>query len=71
MPPLRRRTACAGFFLCACLVFVAARAEDDVARGERLYQARCGACHSLDEHGAGPIGPAGTAPLRGFAIRLQ
>ncbi|HKQ14970.1 MAG TPA: c-type cytochrome [Steroidobacteraceae bacterium] len=23
-------------------------------RGERLYQERCDACHSLDEHGAGP-----------------
>ena len=31
-----------------------AHASDDVARGEQLYQERCGACHSLDENGAGP-----------------
>jgi cytochrome c len=45
-----------------------AHAEDQLARGEQLYQERCGACHSLDEHGAGPkhrglIGrKAGTQP---------
>ena len=26
----------------------------DAARGEALYTARCGACHSLGENGAGP-----------------
>jgi cytochrome c len=26
----------------------------DVARGEKLYVARCGACHSIEENGAGP-----------------
>jgi len=30
------------------------RAIGDKVRGEQLYVARCGACHSLDEHGAGP-----------------
>lgn len=66
--PERRRTLCAGLFLCGCLTFANAPAAEDVARGERLYQERCGACHSLDEHGAGPkhrglIGrQAGTQP---------
>ena len=27
---------------------------DDAQRGEQLYLARCGACHSLDSNGAGP-----------------
>lgn len=26
----------------------------DAARGEQLYTARCGACHSLTDNGAGP-----------------
>lgn len=26
----------------------------DAQRGEQLYLARCGACHSLDSNGAGP-----------------
>jgi cytochrome c len=30
------------------------RADDQLARGAKLYQERCGACHSLEEHGAGP-----------------
>jgi cytochrome c len=55
MPPLRRRAACAGLFLCSGLLLASvAYAEDQIARGERLYQERCGACHSLDGHGAGP-----------------
>ena len=33
---------------------MSASADDQLTRGERLYQERCGACHSLDEHGAGP-----------------
>jgi len=55
MPPLRRRAACAGLFLCSSWLFAAvAQAEDQLARGEQLYHERCGACHALDEHGAGP-----------------
>jgi cytochrome c len=55
MPPLCRRTACAGFFLCCFLTLAPfAHAAERVARGEQLYHERCGACHSLDEHGAGP-----------------
>ena len=52
--PERRRTAIAGVFFCGSLLLSVGHAGDDVARGERLYQERCGACHSLDEHGAGP-----------------
>jgi len=55
MPPLCRRTACARFFI-FCLLTKAPlpHAPQPVARGEQLYHERCGACHSLDEHGAGP-----------------
>ena len=52
--PERRRTAIAGAFFCASLSISFAHAGEDVARGEQLYQERCGACHSLDENGAGP-----------------
>lgn len=52
--PERRRTAIAGVFFCGSLLVSVAHAADDVARGQRLYQERCGACHSLDENGAGP-----------------
>lgn len=31
-----------------------AQAAGNVERGGALYTARCGACHSIDEHGAGP-----------------
>ena len=53
-----------------------AHAEDQLARGQRLYQERCGACHSLDEHGAGPkhrglIGrKAGTQPGFDYSAAL-
>jgi cytochrome c len=41
--------------LCGSLLLASVvHAEDQLARGERLYQERCGACHSLDENGAGP-----------------
>jgi cytochrome c len=40
--------ACAGAFAGA------AQAGGDVARGGQLYSARCGACHSIEENGAGP-----------------
>lgn len=36
------------------LPFAAANAAADAKRGEGLYAARCGACHSIDENGAGP-----------------
>lgn len=39
--------------VCAGLLGGAAFAQD-AQRGETLYSARCGACHALDEHGAGP-----------------
>ncbi|HEY0881708.1 MAG TPA: c-type cytochrome [Archangium sp.] len=38
----------------SALLLVLLAAAPDAARGEQLYTARCGACHSLDEHGAGP-----------------
>jgi cytochrome c len=38
--------------ICATLASSALAA--DAQRGEQLYVARCGACHSLDSNGAGP-----------------
>jgi cytochrome c len=40
--------------VCAGLIAGAALAQGDAQRGAALYAARCGACHSLDEHGPGP-----------------
>jgi cytochrome c len=49
--------------LAACAAFTpdaaraagnAAQVAGDAARGQELYTARCGACHSIDDHGAGP-----------------
>lgn len=40
-----------------CLVSaysVSVFAKEDPARGGQLYQSRCGACHSVDDNGAGP-----------------
>jgi cytochrome c len=55
MPPLCRRAACAGLFIWSSLLLAAvAHADDQLTRAEQLYHERCGACHSLDEHGAGP-----------------
>jgi cytochrome c len=55
MPPLCRRAACAGLFISSTLLLTAVgHADDQLTRGEQLYHERCGACHSLDEHGAGP-----------------
>jgi cytochrome c len=34
-----------------------ARAEGDVARGERLFNQQCKACHTLEQGGASPVGP--------------
>jgi cytochrome c len=44
--------ACAGLIAGAALA--QGNAQGDSKRGELLYSARCGACHSLDEHGPGP-----------------
>jgi cytochrome c len=44
--------AAVGALLAACAVN--AFADADPARGAQLYQSRCGACHSIDENGAGP-----------------
>lgn len=52
-------------------------AGGDAQRGEQLYVARCGACHSIDDNGAGPrhrglFGrKAGTQPGFGYSQALQ
>lgn len=49
----------------------------DAARGERLYTARCGACHSLDANRIGPshrgvVGRrSGQAPNFRYSVALQ
>lgn len=57
-------------FLPACwlalglAVLPAAHAQDkDVSRGESLFHARCGGCHSLSENRTGPA-------LRGVLVRV-
>ncbi|HEU5133688.1 MAG TPA: c-type cytochrome [Steroidobacteraceae bacterium] len=39
---------------CAGVIAGAAHAGGDATRGAELYSARCGACHSIEENGAGP-----------------
>ena len=36
------------------VVLLVLAAAPDLELGERLYAARCGACHALDDNGAGP-----------------
>ncbi len=48
----------AGPLLAAALALAgpaAALAAGDAERGAALYEARCGACHSLDAHRVGPL----------------
>lgn len=40
--------------LAFCWLSCSAHAAGNVERGGTLYVARCGACHSIDDHGAGP-----------------
>ena len=51
-----RFTAAGALTVCmSCFVFCgAATGAGDPNRGMQLYSARCGACHSMDDHGAGP-----------------
>lgn len=48
----------AGALAALAIAFVSpgsrAQAAGDAARGEQLYESRCGACHSLDGNRAGP-----------------
>lgn len=54
-----------------------AEAGGDMERGKSLYAARCGACHSIEENGAGPrhahlIGRrAGTQPGFDYSPALR
>lgn len=43
-----------GLMAAALLLPLAVSAAPDVKRGEQLYTARCGACHSIADNGAGP-----------------
>ncbi len=44
----------ASMLLASALLSVSAGAAADAKRGEALYAARCGACHSVADNGAGP-----------------
>ena len=54
-----------------------AQAEDDPAQGQRLFESRCIACHSIDSHRVGPaLGGvfgrrAGTAPGYDYSTAVQ
>jgi len=54
-----------------------AHASGDAARGGELYSARCGACHSIEENGAGPrhLGlfgrRAGSQPVYDYSPALR
>lgn len=79
-PPVRR----AGGFFCTGLLaglllmpLPATAGGADARRGEQLYLARCGACHSIDDNGAGPrhrglFGrKAGTQPGFAYSAALR
>lgn len=61
----------------SALVLLLLAGAPDVQRGEQLYTARCGACHSLDDNGAGPrhrglLGrKAGTQPDFEYSAALK
>lgn len=54
-----------------------AAASGDAVRGRQLYESRCGACHSVDAHRAGPLHrgvlgrKAGGAPGYDYSAALK
>ena len=44
----------AAALLVACALVAPARAAGDAGVGRELYEARCGGCHSVDDHRVGP-----------------
>ncbi len=50
----RRRSIVATLFAAIVLVVSQFARAADVERGQSLYTARCGACHSITDNGAGP-----------------
>jgi len=51
---MARNTLAGVALACAGVIAGAAHAGGDASRGGELYLARCGACHSIEENGAGP-----------------
>jgi cytochrome c len=43
-----------GLMLCALLLASSAMAGGDAVRGQQVYEARCGGCHSVDADRVGP-----------------
>jgi cytochrome c len=52
-----RPTFAAVLAVAVALAAAPAGAEGDAARGERLFNQQCKACHTLEKDGAGPAGP--------------
>jgi len=52
-----RTTFAAVLSVAAMMVTASAMAEGDEARGERLFNQQCKACHTLEKDGASPAGP--------------
>jgi cytochrome c len=76
---MARERALIALLLAACAAFIpgVAQAAGNVARGEQLYTARCGGCHAIDDHSAGPrhrglLGRrAGSEPGYDFSAALR
>jgi cytochrome c len=51
------KTFAATLWVAAALVAAPAWADGDEARGERLFNQQCKACHTLDKDGASTVGP--------------
>ena len=52
-----RTTFAATMAVAVALGTAVAHAEGDVARGERLFNQQCKACHTVEKDGASPVGP--------------
>jgi cytochrome c len=75
--PSQHRSLAARIFVAAWLLLAGLTNAGDAKRGGELYVARCGACHSIPENGAGPrhadlIGRrAGTQPGFEYSAALS
>jgi cytochrome c len=51
------RTFAASVSVAVLMIALPALAEGDAARGERLFNQQCKACHTLEKDGASTVGP--------------
>ena len=52
-----RGTFAATLWVAAAMIAAPAWAEGNEARGERLFNQQCKACHTVEKGGASPVGP--------------